>query len=65
VETISFILTVFYHLFILIFEYSLLKWIVGLTLGIILIGIAANFERRREQIISAFQNWFLQLNQWK
>jgi hypothetical protein len=65
VGTISFILTGFYQLIILIFSYSFLKWIIGLGTGIILISIAANFERRREQILSLLQGWFLQLRNWQ
>ncbi len=65
VGTISFILTGFYQLIILIFSYSFLKWVIGLGTGIILISIAANFERRREQILHLFQSWFLQLRNWQ
>jgi hypothetical protein len=64
VGTINFMLTVFYQLIILVFDRSFLKWVIGLVAGIILISIAANFERRREQIISLFQNWFEQLREW-
>jgi hypothetical protein len=64
VGTITFILTTFYQLVILVFEYSFLKWVIGLIAGIILISIAANFEKRREQIITLLQNWLGQLAQW-
>lgn len=65
VGTINFLLTVTYQLIILSFEYPFSKWIIGLLAGIILIVIAANFERRREQIIDLFRNWLNQLNQWQ
>jgi hypothetical protein len=64
VGTINFMLTVFYQLIILVFDRSFLKWVIGLVAGIILISIAANFERRREQINSLLQNWFEQLREW-
>lgn len=64
VGTITLIMTVFYQAFILVFKYSFLKWIIGLIAGIILISIAANFERRRVQIVTVFQNWFEQLENW-
>ncbi|MGL5875395.1 MAG: hypothetical protein ACRC2R_24045 [Xenococcaceae cyanobacterium] len=64
VGTITLIMTVFYQAFVLVFKYSFLKWIIGLVAGIILISIAANFERRRVQIVTVFQNWFEQLENW-
>lgn len=64
VGTITFIFTTFYQLVILVFEYSFLKWVIGLIAGIILISIAANFEKRREQIITLLQNWIGQLAEW-
>ncbi len=65
VGTATFILTIFYQLIVLSFEYSFLKWVIGLILGILFIAIAANFERRREQIMMAWQNWLDQLNEWE
>jgi hypothetical protein len=65
VGTISFLITAFYQLVVLIFSYSFLKWIIGLGTGIALISIAANFERRREQILNLLQGWFVQLREWQ
>jgi hypothetical protein len=64
VGTTTFIITIFYQAFILVFKYSFLKWIIGLVAGIVLISIAANFERRKLQIVAVFQNWFEQLENW-
>jgi hypothetical protein len=65
IGTMTFILTGFYQLVVLSFEYSLAKWIIGLVVGIIFIVIAANFERRREEIIRVLQNWFEKLERWQ
>ena len=65
VGTFTFLLTVTYQLIILSFEYPFSKWMIGLLAGIMLITIAANFERRREQIIDLLRNWLEQLNQWQ
>lgn len=64
VGTITFVLTVFYQLVLLSFQYTLLKWIIGLVVGILLITIAANFERRREQMLNLLQNSLEQLSRW-
>ncbi|MGB5594907.1 MAG: hypothetical protein WBM62_12845, partial [Crocosphaera sp.] len=65
VGTITFIITVFYQLIVLSFEYAPLKWIIGLSLGISLIIIAAIFEKRRQKILSIWQNWTEDFHQWK
>jgi hypothetical protein len=65
VGTITFIMTGFYQAFVLVFKYSFLKWVIGLVAGIILISIAANFERRRVQIVTVLQNWFDRLREWQ
>jgi hypothetical protein len=63
--TITFLLTGFYQLIVLSFERPLAKWIMGLVAGIIFIFIAANFERRREEIIRVLQNWLEKLSYWE
>ena len=63
--TITFLLTAFYQLIVLIDRYATSKWIVGLIAGVILIAIAANFERRHEQITNTLQNWFSRLQEWQ
>ncbi|ACK69836.1 conserved hypothetical protein [Gloeothece citriformis PCC 7424] len=65
IGTITFIMTGIYQLVIVSFEYGFIKWIIGLILGIILITIAANFERRREQILTLWQTCIDRLNQWQ
>ncbi|HBB36353.1 MAG TPA: DUF2157 domain-containing protein [Cyanobacteria bacterium UBA8803] len=64
VGTATFLLTVFYQLVVLSVRYPFSKWVIGLIVGILFIGIAANFERRREQIIAVLQNWIARFNQW-
>jgi hypothetical protein len=65
VGTATFLLTAFYQLIVLITRYSFIKWVVGLIVGICLIGIAANFETRREQIASVFRNSSVELRDWE
>ncbi|MGK7941053.1 MAG: hypothetical protein AB4062_13070 [Crocosphaera sp.] len=65
VGTSTFIITALYQLIVLSFEYAPLKWILGLTLGIILIMIAAIVEKRRQKIPSILQNWIEVFRQWK
>ncbi|MBD1996923.1 DUF2157 domain-containing protein [Leptolyngbya sp. FACHB-541] len=65
VGTIIFLVNAFYQLVILIFDYPLLKWIVGLMVGIALIWLAANFETRRSQLGSFLRNWFTDLQGWQ
>ncbi len=65
VGTGTFLITAFYQLVILIFRYSFVKWVIGIITGIIFIGMAANFETRREQITSAFRNSRAELSDWE
>ncbi|WP_044207695.1 hypothetical protein [Coleofasciculus chthonoplastes] len=65
VGTATFVLTVFYQLVVLSFQYPFSKWVIGLIVGIIFISIAANFEQRREQILGIFQNWANQWREWE
>ena len=46
-------------------EYPLIKWVVGILVGIALIAVAADFERRRDQWISLTQTWLDQLQSWQ
>ena len=65
VGTGIFIINVFYQLVVLIFDYPLIKWAIGLAFGIVFIWIAATFETRRDRI-SAFVNyWIVQLESWE
>ncbi len=65
VGTITFIFNGFYQLVILITEYAMSKWIIGLITGLILISFAALFEQKREQITNIIQKWFDQLTRWQ
>lgn len=65
IGTLTFFGDVFYQLVILIFDYPLLKWIVGLLVGLSLLYIAGSFETRRIQITALFQNWLSQLQEWE
>ncbi|MEB3310232.1 MAG: hypothetical protein VKJ02_08365 [Snowella sp.] len=63
--TVIFIAIVFYQLIILVLEYSLLKWIIGLLMGLGFIWIAATFETRREQLSYLIRNWLRDLEEWE
>ncbi|MEL7036311.1 MAG: hypothetical protein AAFO04_11915 [Cyanobacteria bacterium J06592_8] len=65
VGTATFLINAVNQLLILNSIYSFFKWIVGFIVGLVLIWIAANFETRREQIITALQNWIAELNEWE
>ncbi|HEY9710804.1 MAG TPA: hypothetical protein V6D48_21540, partial [Oculatellaceae cyanobacterium] len=65
VGTATFLLTAFYQLVVLISRYSFVKWVVGLIVGIFFIGMAANFENRREQLTSVFLNSRNELGAWE
>jgi hypothetical protein len=65
VGTITLMLTANYQLIILITEYSFTKWIVGLIAGVLIIAIAGNFERRRDQISATIHNWLDRLQEWQ
>lgn len=65
VGTITFVLNATYQLGILIFEYPISKWIIGLLVGCGLIWLAATFETRRENIRTFIENWVGTLNRWE
>jgi hypothetical protein len=65
VGTITFLLTSSYQLIILITEYPMTKWAIGLLAGVLIIALAANFERRREQIAQVLQHWLDRLQEWQ
>lgn len=65
IGTLTFLGDVFYQLVILVFDYPLLKWVVGLILGISLLFIASSFETRRTQLSAFLQNWVEQLQNWE
>ncbi len=65
VGTITFLLTNSYQLVVLITERPITKWAIGLFAGMLIIFLAANFEKRREQITLAVQHWLDQLQEWQ
>ncbi|WP_445247349.1 hypothetical protein [Microcoleus sp. OTE_8_concoct_300] len=64
VGTAVFLINVFYQLVVLIFDYPLIKWAIGLAFGIVFIWIAATFETRRDRISALVQHWVVQLQSW-
>ncbi len=65
VGTIAFILSNTYQLLILITEYPITKWGIGLLAGILIITLAANFEQRKEQIDRILRLWIDRLKEWE
>jgi hypothetical protein len=65
VGTTAFLLTNAYQLLVLIAEYPITKWAIGLLAGVLIITLAANFERRKEQIERALQHWLDRLQEWE
>jgi hypothetical protein len=64
VGTAVFLINFFYQLVVLIFDYPLIKWAIGLAFGIVFIWIAATFETRRDRISAFVQHWVVQLQSW-
>ncbi len=64
VGTGMFVVNVFYQLVVLIFDYPLIKWAIGLAFGVVFIWIAATFETRRDRIAAFVQHWVVQLQSW-
>ncbi|WP_107668429.1 hypothetical protein [Cyanothece sp. BG0011] len=62
--TLTFVITVFYQLVIVSLTYPLLKWMIGLLLGLIFIWMAANFENRRSQISTLINQWMQEFETW-
>lgn len=65
IGTATFLVNAVNQFIILNSLYSFMKWMVGLMVGLILIWMAANFETRREQMVSLFQNWISELEEWQ
>ncbi|WP_310487930.1 hypothetical protein [Chamaesiphon sp. VAR_69_metabat_338] len=65
VGTVTLILTLSYQLLLLITEYPITKWAIGLLAGVAIIALAANFERRKEQIERALQHWLDRFQEWE
>ena len=65
VGTLVFMLKVLRQLWVFIGNYSLLLWALGITLGLLLIWIAATFEARRSRAIAFVQYWIGELDSWE
>ncbi|MBD0303947.1 MAG: DUF2157 domain-containing protein, partial [Tolypothrix sp. T3-bin4] len=65
VGTATFFITSVYQLIIFSLRYPFFKWVIGLLVGIVLISIAANFERRRAQINSLLRNTSGGFQEWE
>jgi hypothetical protein len=64
VGTAAFMLQILRQLWLLIGDYSLLLWAIGIVLGLLFIWIAATFESRRSQMTALLQYWTVQLEEW-
>ncbi len=64
VGTMMFMLAVLRQLWLFISSESLLLWVLGIGLGLLLIWIAATFEARRSQTIALLQSWANELDRW-
>jgi uncharacterized protein YacL len=65
IGTATFLITSIYQSIIFSWQYSFLKWVVGLLVGILLIYIAANFETRRAQITSLIRSTIDEFQSWE
>ena len=65
VGTAVFLLNAFNQLVLFSLEYSFVKWIIGLLVGVMFIWTAATFETRRDQILNLVQNWLQEWQEWQ
>jgi hypothetical protein len=65
VGTLLFMFQVLRQLFVFIAQYSMLLWALGITLGLMLIWVAATFESRRASTIALIQYWSAELDRWE
>jgi hypothetical protein len=63
--TLVFALNALNQLIVLNATYPLMKWVVGIVVGVALIWIAADFERRRDQWLQLTQTWSQDLDDWQ
>ena len=63
--TVVFVLNALNQLILLNATYPFVKWVVGILVGVALIWIAADFERRRDQWLMLTQNWMQDLDGWQ
>lgn len=62
--TLFFGLNAIYQLVLLNATYPFVKWVIGIVVGVALIWVAADFERRRDQWIDLTQGWVQELDRW-
>jgi len=62
---LTFVIQVIRQLWLLVSQYSLLIWAIGIVLGLIFIWVAATFEARRSQVNTLMQTWFSELAEWE
>ncbi|NJL46077.1 MAG: hypothetical protein HC922_10955, partial [Leptolyngbyaceae cyanobacterium SM2_3_12] len=65
VGTVVFGLNALNQLILLNANFPFIKWVVGILVGVALIWIAADFERRRDQWLLLTQNWTQDLDNWQ
>ncbi|MEH2283245.1 MAG: DUF2157 domain-containing protein [Nostoc sp.] len=65
IGTATFLITTINQSVIFSLQYSFLKWVIGLLVGILLIYIAANFETRRAQITSLIRSAIDEFQSWE
>ncbi|TVQ12706.1 MAG: hypothetical protein EA368_03430 [Leptolyngbya sp. DLM2.Bin27] len=65
VGTMVFVLNALNQLVVLNAAFPFIKWVVGIVVGIALIWIAADVERRRDQWLQLTQSWGQDLDVWQ
>ncbi|MBW4481801.1 MAG: hypothetical protein KME14_04590 [Tildeniella torsiva UHER 1998/13D] len=65
IGTVVFALNALNQLVVLNAAFPFIKWVVGILVGIALIWIAADVERRRDQWLQLTQNWGQDLDVWQ
>jgi hypothetical protein len=65
VGTLVFALNALNQLVLLNTAYPFIKWVIGIAVGVALIWLAADFERRRAQWLQMTQDWLQELDDWQ
>ncbi len=65
VGTLILLVNISNEFLLLSYQYPFFKWAIGLTLGLLLIWIAASFETRQKQIITLLKNWIAEFEHWE
>lgn len=65
IGTVVFGLNALDQLILLNTAYPFMKWVIGILVGVTLIWIAADFERRRTQWLGLAQTWSQELESWQ